>query len=58
MFKKFYHLFFAHVWYIVGDAACRINAEWTANLYQWAMKNSFEHDEKIGFCLWQETTKN
>lgn len=54
MFKKFYHLFFAHVWYIVGDVVCRINAEWAANLYQRAMNKSFNHDEKVGFYLWQE----
>lgn len=57
---KYCYLFLAYVCYIIGDVACRINAEWAANLYQLTMNKSYHYDEKIGFVIWKEahSTKN
>jgi hypothetical protein len=54
-FIRFYTLkFLSIVFYIVGDIACRIPTEFTANIYQKAMCTSFDLDEKIGFQIWKE----
>lgn len=57
---KYYYLILAYICYVIGDVACRINTEWAANLYQYAMNKSFQYDEKISFAIWKEVhpTKN
>jgi hypothetical protein len=42
------------IFYYIGDIACRINSEFTFNLYQKSMNLSVKYDEKIGWWYWQE----
>jgi len=54
MITKAYHYVLSHVFYFLGDIACRINSEQAANFYQYIMKKSLFHDEKNGFKIWKE----
>ena len=53
MFIRLYNSFFAYMWYYTGDFACKINTEWAANLYQYAMNKSLEYDEKVEYRIWK-----
>ena len=40
--------------YHIGDMLCFLSSDWSAELYQRAMKWSYRFDEKIGFALWKK----
>lgn len=47
-------IFFYHL----GDIVCHLDFEWAANLYQKFMNISVNFDEKIGFQIWKESSKD
>lgn len=58
MFKNIYYKILVLLFYYAGDICCRINTEWTGNLYQKFMLRSLKYDENIGFWLWKEPSPN
>lgn len=54
MIKNFTYKTLAKGFYLLGDFICRLDYEWTADLYQKVMNLSLKFDEKIGYQIWEE----
>jgi hypothetical protein len=52
--KTLYYKFLVLFYYYIGDFLCRLNFQWSFDLYQKSMTLSYDYDEKIDFQFWKK----